>query len=626
MGTKNIEKYTDGKWRFVSNNGALSDGGNDSGIETFSAKSVGSMVREVIQNSIDQRVDKTKPVVVEFSLGKCSPSEIPGMNQLSYVFDECLRTLNNQHHPQPLIKEFFSNGKRVMNKTMDVLRISDFNTTGLTGADTGDENDCWYNLIKGRGSSNTKNDLSAGSFGIGKAAPFACSALRTIFYASKCDDVYSYVGVSRLISHWDYEKKYKTIGTGFYSGDKGLNAILKPFGLNGFNRKSNGTDLYIIGFNYVNNIRQAIEQAVVLNFFITIKCGYLAVKIGNEEINTQNIGHYIEKLDDKYNNFKDYYKLLTTKPEQDDDVRVIHLDSNEYGKEIVYKDDKGERPIKDDECTLYLMRGPDLNRKILMTRENGMTLFEQDRMSSIPFTGILRITGKTMNAVFRDMEVPSHDKWAPDHCTVRKSFYENAYSSLRTYLRRKINENFKETTAGRIMAFDMDEFFSEAGEDEGRTKVSVLENTPKTSVSRDKKKSRKKNKKTKIEPVPPSVVTPGPINPPGPKQKKTVFKLAKLGPNQLRVIGFDKESGSYKFIFKAPSTRKFVKLGFAVSAEKGNYGYPVCAAAIDGQSLRHEGNEVFIDNVKKDELKTIEVQFEGIDSPVMLEAEYYEAK
>ena len=56
------------KWRFVSNGNGEEIGFNDPGIEIFSANSIPSMVREVLQNSIDQRVDPSQPVYVEFEI------------------------------------------------------------------------------------------------------------------------------------------------------------------------------------------------------------------------------------------------------------------------------------------------------------------------------------------------------------------------------------------------------------------------------------------------------------------------------------------------------------------------------------------------------------------------------
>ena len=58
-----------GKWYFPSNGYGVFNGINDPGITTFTADITGhvnSLVREVIQNSLDAVKDDGKPVVVEF--------------------------------------------------------------------------------------------------------------------------------------------------------------------------------------------------------------------------------------------------------------------------------------------------------------------------------------------------------------------------------------------------------------------------------------------------------------------------------------------------------------------------------------------------------------------------------
>ena len=59
-------------------------------------------------------------------------------------------------------------------ETIDMLVISDYNTTGLN-------NQNFASLVEGDGYSEKSDETSAGSKGIGKAAPFAASNLRTVF-------------------------------------------------------------------------------------------------------------------------------------------------------------------------------------------------------------------------------------------------------------------------------------------------------------------------------------------------------------------------------------------------------------------------------------------------------------
>ncbi|WP_302358485.1 hypothetical protein [uncultured Mitsuokella sp.] len=484
----------DGKWRFASNNKGIVDGFNDPGIETFSANSIASMVREVIQNSVDQQVDDSRPVVVDFDFFQVTQDEIPGGRQLGNIFDRCITASKGD----PVATGFFQQAQKLMKGKIDVLRISDHNTTGLVGAETDDTKTPWHQLVKGRGSSN-KNINSGGSFGIGKAAPLACSYFHTIFYASKVDAIDSYVGVSRLLSFKEKEsgffgKEYTTTGTGFYSSSDNMNAILKPFAMGHFKRRDNGTDIYILALEKDKDLYGTIRLAVLENFFVSIEFQKLIVHVGQDTINRNSLAQYIAQLDDKkYAALKDYYNLLIHRHDDPEENRVISLDADEYGKKY---------GIKDGECTLLLHQGEDLNQRVLMTRKTGMTLFPQSRLgNSISYTGILLIQGDTMNQIFKTMEMPAHDKWEPGRCKVNKTFYENAYTDLKQYLRKKIIENFGAPQQDIEAAYGMDEFFADAAGD-GALNVEIKERKPKAKMIKRKARRRRTDREIKVKEPP----------------------------------------------------------------------------------------------------------------------------
>lgn len=84
-----------------------------------------------------------------------------------------------------------------------MIRISNFNTLGLTGSDKTDEINPWTSLIYSDGISD-KDLSSGGSYGIGKSAIFACSMLRTVFYSTlDIDSKKASQGVSKLIRYGD---------------------------------------------------------------------------------------------------------------------------------------------------------------------------------------------------------------------------------------------------------------------------------------------------------------------------------------------------------------------------------------------------------------------------------------
>lgn len=620
----------DGKWRFASNNKGVIDGFNDSGIETFSANSIASMVREVIQNSVDQQVDDSRPVVVDFDFFQVTQDEIPGGGQLSDIFDCCIEASKED----PVATKFFQQAQKLMKGKIDVLRISDHNTTGLVGADTDDTKTPWHQLVKGRGSSN-KNINSGGSFGIGKAAPLACSYFHTIFYASKVDDVDSYVGVSRLLSFEAKEsgffgKEYTTTGTGFYSASDNMNAILKPFAMGSFRRKDNGTDIYILALEKDKDLYGTIRLAVLENFFVSIEFQKLVVHVGQDTLDRNSLAQYIAQLDDKkYAALKDYYNLLIHRHDDPEDNRVIILDADEYGKKY---------GIKDGECTLLLRQGEDLNQRVLMTRKTGMTLFPQSRLgNSISYTGILLIQGDTMNQIFKAMEMPAHDKWEPGRCKVDKTFYENAYTDLRQYLRKKIIENFGAPQQDIEVAYGMDEFFADAARD-GALDVELKERKPKAKMTKRKARRRRTDREIKVKEPPEDGdldedprkddkkdgPKKGGTTTKDPAKKKYNFKFRAV---KKRLIANNMMSGEYTLAFTIPISKSRIRLEVIGLAERGNYKIPVRDVRLEGNdsAVEVEKNSIIFGPAKKGQ--TIAAHFStGFQGPMMMEVNYYEAK
>lgn len=623
----------DGKWRFASNNKGIVDGFNDPGIETFSANSIASMVREVIQNSVDQQVDDSRPVVVDFDFFQVTQDEIPGGRQLGNIFDRCITASKGD----PVATGFFQQAQKLMKGKIDVLRISDHNTTGLVGAETDDTKTPWHQLVKGRGSSN-KNINSGGSFGIGKAAPLACSYFHTIFYASKVDAIDSYVGVSRLLSFKEKEsgffgKEYTTTGTGFYSSSDNMNAILKPFAMGHFKRRDNGTDIYILALEKDKDLYGTIRLAVLENFFVSIEFQKLIVHVGQDTINRNSLAQYIAQLDDKkYATLKDYYNLLIHRHDDPEENRVISLDADEYGKKY---------GIKDGECTLLLHQGEDLNQRVLMTRKTGMTLFPQSRLgNSISYTGILLIQGDTMNQIFKTMEMPAHDKWEPGRCKVNKTFYENAYTDLKQYLRKKIIENFGAPQQDIEAAYGMDEFFADAAGD-GALNVEIKERKPKAKMIKRKARRRRTDREIKVkEPPEEGGLDDNPRtdgkeddpkkdgrttkDPADPAKKKYNFKFRAV---KKRLVANNMMNGEFTLAFTIPISKSRIRLEVVGLAERGNYKIPVHNVRIDGNdsAVEVEKNRITFGPAKKGQ--TIAAHFStGFQGPMMMEVNYYEAK
>ena len=179
-------------------------------IETYRGTLFSSLAKEVCQNSLDARLDASVPVTVEFSKFQIKTKNIPGYAKLSEALNTCLHFETDQKS-----RIFFENACARMNdKNIDILRISDFNTTGLTGSKEPYAVNPWQSLIKSSGISD-KQGAMGGSYGIGKSAPFACSDIRTVFYISyDTEGILASQGVSRLIS-FPLEDDKNTQGMGY---------------------------------------------------------------------------------------------------------------------------------------------------------------------------------------------------------------------------------------------------------------------------------------------------------------------------------------------------------------------------------------------------------------------------
>ena len=140
------------QWRFPSNDHGENRGINDSGVATFRGTPLKSLAREICQNSLDAAREKT--VVVEFNVFSIPTESVPGIECLRDAFDRCLDFWGMQR--AITTKEFYTNAIEVAKRDVCYfLRISDFNTIGLTGTN-GEINTNWTNLTKSSGASDKR--------------------------------------------------------------------------------------------------------------------------------------------------------------------------------------------------------------------------------------------------------------------------------------------------------------------------------------------------------------------------------------------------------------------------------------------------------------------------------------
>ena len=273
-------------WFFPSTGHGENSGFADALLEYFQGDHEKYIAREAIQNAVDARLDYSKPVSVVFEKFSIPTSSLPGHAELLGAMKRCLAFVEGQQKAE----DFFKSAAALLKgKELPVLKISDFNTKGLSGGDNEVEGN-WYRLVRAAGTSSPKG-VAGGSFGIGKGAPIAASSLRTVFYSSINDkDELVCQGKARLVSHHD-DKRDVRQGVGFY-GVEGYKAI-RQSGLVPalFKREERGTDIFVMGYKSGPGWEHKLIRSVLDNFWLAILHGDLEVTVrdGSEITITKRI-------------------------------------------------------------------------------------------------------------------------------------------------------------------------------------------------------------------------------------------------------------------------------------------------------------------------------------------------
>lgn len=584
-------------WKFPANNDGMIFGIADSGVETFNGTPIKSLAREICQNSIDANLKNGKPTRVEFSTFEIRPKDIPGFNGLKDAFTRSLDFWSRQKSTKA--KKFFKVALEVAQKeTILCLRISDFNTSGLTGS-TEEYNSPWCNLTKSSGASD-KSGTNGGSFGIGKFAPYACSQFRTVFYSTAdSENVCAYQGVARLTS-FKNEKGETTQGTGFYGNAKNTpvpdQISLDP----SFKREkgNSGTDIFILGFNGEAGWQHKMVASILDGFLYAIYSGNLIVNVAGIEVSKETLPDLMISHKPYFEEYADeYYMALTS------DEKV----SPTFVKEVTDKGMQGK-------LTLRLMIMPDMHRRVAMVRQTGMKIKNKGNINGlIPFTGLLYIEGDELNGYLRNLENPQHLEWEIERAD-NKSQARQLLNSFLQFIKASLDQ-LKNDDSEEALDPTVGEFLSAVQEDDKQDteKAETLTDTVRTievqQAPRNPKPSNTAaggNGKTEVDDPNGEIVVDdvpgeggrdgdaaggngngggghGNGNGGGDNPVEHRKTLSAVAPAKTRVVCADKTSGKYvvTFVPMSPATNGIIDL--YMSAESQNYDAHIIAVTCDGQ-------------------------------------------
>ena len=117
------------QWRFPNNGNGIEFGLDTGDIDIFKKDPIGSLAREICQNSIDANRG-INPTRVEFSTFTIKRDDIPGITELALQIKKCYEFRKNDKKEGAALEAIYNT---INSERIQCLRISDYNTTGLIG-------------------------------------------------------------------------------------------------------------------------------------------------------------------------------------------------------------------------------------------------------------------------------------------------------------------------------------------------------------------------------------------------------------------------------------------------------------------------------------------------------------
>jgi len=405
------------KWFFADAPVNQDLGPNDAKFEIFKPD-INSLVRESIQNSMDAVDDESVPVRMSFRIRSFQRDSFQSFFELRDHIDGCLRywgeDANNVIMPIRNAIDLSSGKDRLY-----YIEVSDANTSGMD-YEMGNNKTKFHGFLHSTGASNKKSANSGGSFGIGKAAYFAMSPLRTIMVSTMTQNGnHTFQGVSMLCTHELEDGSLKT-PTGFYSTNN-EHPITEVDSIPlQFRRNEPGTNICIIGIQLdpqnssaeKKEIYEEMKIAVMRNFWLAIYNDRLDVTIGDETLTSSNIVEYVER----------YF------PEISDNRRKGKINPRPY-LEVVRKATPEDRQfilIEKDlpllgQVKLYIYRHPEGRGQIEYFRMPNMMVKREKLPVANNFFAVFICDNPKGDKKLKKLETVAHDDWDAANWKPRES-------------------------------------------------------------------------------------------------------------------------------------------------------------------------------------------------------------
>ena len=398
-------------WRFQPSR--FWHGWDETGLSIFSGQPTRSLIREVIQNSLDAKADDADRVTVKFNLFTMPREAVPGVDVLTRVLEQCEKaSANESEDVQVAVEEARKYSERLH---FPILTCTDFGTTGMPGPY--EHGKAFYTYMNTKGSS-PGNSGRAGSHGHGKDAPLVNSELRTIFASSNVrnesgDIEHMAQGKCVFMSHYEEEEQYENIGQwGKLDMTPVTSLEAEHEWING-NGDKTGTTISIVGFNGKDrDWKMEMVGHALINYFPAFVRDLL-------ELEFREKGEVI-KLNSE--NFLDYFASDAVKAalKAVDQKLVEELDRTQFYVNSMIESRGGK--LRDQQATsplnlvhLYTYVDDAAPRKYCLIRRDMKITEEIPTLQRIPtkytnFAMVVECQSDEANALIRGMEPSEHDK------------------------------------------------------------------------------------------------------------------------------------------------------------------------------------------------------------------------
>lgn len=463
------------KWNFpdMPDNGSLV-GPNEPMSENFKKTPYASIVREAIQNSLDERLDKTKPLEMVFSIKSLSLDRFQNFSDIFQHLVGCKGFSEKASETYTPMVEYIKGVLRSYKKKLYYIQVSDYNANGMPFNENNpyDTKSPFVAFVRSAGLSTKSSANAGGSFGFGKAAYFYLSPIRTILVSTLTkDNKYFFEGVSSLCSH-EYNG-VKKMHIGYYDSNNGfpitdLNAIPRRF--RRIDKEGNpigpGTDIYIMGLRYDNSmpVEQAIQNiytemilAVLRNFWMAIFEGMLSVTIGENIINRENLlsvvnQYFSESPDDSSKKHTEYNPLPYLQ-------MVVNAEQAEKNHKKYILEAGSDDP--ESKCILYLQKKKTANDRILYMRSPRMFVKAETKRNRRGYYGLFVCTGGFWDTLLRSIENPAHNEWDKDNYDGDKTTAKQISKYLEqifNFVRDKVDELFASSNSSEDTIKDLEQY------------------------------------------------------------------------------------------------------------------------------------------------------------------------